>query len=439
MTGRPNVIFVVLDTVRADRVSGLGYERETTPNLDSFAAEATTYTDAVAHAPWSVPSHASLFTGEYPATHDTTTAKPILTAGPTLPELLSDAGYGTYAFSANEYVRPATGFARGFDEFHTPWRTEPSVVADLLAPAVHWITSTPRLRRPVERAFNGLRESESVGSELPSPVDDGLLETTADILAYAEEPFFFFANLIDAHLPRSPSPEYVDEFVDQSLRETPVVQNERAHTVGEAAMDEAGYRKLSQLYDADLRTMDDRFGALLECFREAGVLSDSLVVVVSDHGEHLGEFDLVGHQFSVFDSVVSVPLVIQFPDGGPDRIDEQVETRRLFETVLDEAGVQTHDERSLASGAGDSIARGSYHSPMIDIEALLFEETVRYDPSLLGEPLSFVRSPDAKRLSFDGQEWLFETPEHEANSLSNARIEEIDRTLPGALSESSAD
>lgn len=433
MTGRPNVIFVVLDTVRADRVSSLGYERETTPNLDAFAAEATTYTDAVAHAPWSVPSHASLFTGEYPTTHDATTAKPILTAGPTLPELLSKAGYETYAFSANEYVRPATGFGRGFDEFHTPWPTEPSILADLLAPAVHSITSTPRLRRPIERVFNGLRESDSVTSDLPSPVEDGLLETTADILGRTDEPFFFFANLIDAHLPRSPAPEHVEEFVDPSLLETPVVRNERAQTIGEAAMDEAGFRKLSQLYDADLRTMDDRFGALLERFREAGVLSDSLVVVVSDHGEHLGEFDLVGHQFSVFDSVVSVPLVIQFPGGGPDRIDEQVETRRLFETVLDEAGVQAHDERSLASGAGDDIARGSYHSPMVDIEALLFEKRVRYDPSLLGEPLSFVRDSDAKLISFDGQEWLFDVPENGATSLTNARISETDEFFSEGL------
>lgn len=411
MNSRPNVVFLVLDTVRADRVSGLGYDRETTPNLDAFLAGATAFTDAVAHAPWSVPSHASLLTGEYPADHGATITEPILTHGPTLPELLSGAGYETYAFSANEYVRPATGFARGFDEFYTPGPTEPSAFADLLAPVVHRITATAGVRRPLDRALDLLRERDCLSADPSPPPEDGLLDTVADVLDRTDEPFFLLANLIDAHLPRSPVPEYVDSFLDPGLADTPVVTNERAKTLGGAEMDERGFRKMSQLYDADLRSMDDRFGAVLDLLRSAGVLSDSLVVVVSDHGEHLGEFGLVGHQFSVFDSVVSVPLGIRFPGGGPDTVDEQVETRRVFHTVLDETGVRSYGDRSLASGVGDDIARGSYRSPMVDIEALVAGDEVRYGADLLGEPLSFARTADSKLVSFDGDTWLFDVPE----------------------------
>ncbi len=419
MSSRPNVIFVVLDTVRADRVSALGYEQPTTPTFDEFAEEATLYTDAVAQAPWSVPSHASLFTGQYPSDHGATTTSPILRDGPLLPELLSGAGYETYGVSPNEYVRPATGFARGFDRFWTPDSvTEPSIVADLIGPAVNWITSTPTVRRPVERAFNAARESDEQTTAPASPMADGVLDTTARLLETAREPFFLFVNLIDAHLPRSPAPEYVEEFVDPALADVPVVTNERAHTIGDQEMTARAFRKMSQLYDADLRTLDDRLDILLGLLAQHDLVEDSLVVLVSDHGEHLGEFSLAGHQFSVFDAVVSVPLAIQFPDGGPDRVDSQVETRRLFETVLDETGVQSYPARSLASGSGDDRACGSYHSPMVDIESLLWEGSVKYDRALLGERLAFSRTPTTKRISFDACEWLFELPEHDGKPLT---------------------
>ena len=145
---------------------------------------------------------------------------------------------------------------------------------------------------------------------------------------------------------------------------------------------------------------------------------DALVAVFSDHGEHLGEFGLVGHQHSVFDSVVSVPLAVDFPDGGPDRVDEQVELRRLYHTILDETGLDSFPERSLASGLGNDTARGAFYTPMLDLEALLWEGTARYEPELLGESLSFVRDGEAKLVRFDGAEWLFDLPERETTSLS---------------------
>ncbi|MXR51914.1 sulfatase-like hydrolase/transferase [Halovenus sp. WSH3] len=426
----PNVVFVLLDTVRADRVSALGYDRKTTPNFDAFADEETLYTDAVAQAPWSVPSHASLFTGTYPAEHGATIASPVLTGEPTLAELLSDAGYDTYAVSPNEYVRPATGFARGFDSYETLSLTEPSVVADLLARPVNWFTSTAWVRRPVEWAFNRLQSTGSVTTDPAPPAEDGLLDAVANRIERADDPFFLFVNLFDAHLPRSPAPEFARQFVDDDLADVPIVERERTHTLGGHTMDERGLRKFRQLYDADVRTTDERFGRLVGILRQSGVFEDSLVVAVSDHGEQLGEYGLVGHQFSVFDGAVSVPLAIRFPDGGPDRVDDQVEIRRLFHTVLDEAGARSYPEQSLRSGPGDELARGAYHSPMLDIEALLRTGTVRYDRDLLGEPLSFVRDGDTKVVSFDGTEWLFETPERGQPPITKADPPGLSERLP---------
>jgi len=421
----PNVVCLVLDTVRADRVSAYGYDRETTPAFDAFAERATTFTDAVAQGSWSIPSHASIFTGRYPADHGATMVAPILQDGPTFPELLSAAGYETYAVSPNEYVRPATGFARGFDAFETLGPvTEPAATADAVAPLANWVASTAPVRQPLERLFTAARERGGTATEAAPPPADGLVDQVETYLDRADPPFFLFANLIDPHLPRSPAPEHEAAFVDDDLADAPLVTNERAHTVGDRELGPRAMRRLSQLYDADVRTLDDRLAAVLDALSAAGVRDDALVIAFADHGEHLGEFGLVGHQHSVFDSVVSVPLAIDFPEGGPDRVDEQVELRRLYHTILDETGLDSFPERSLASGTGDETARGAFYTPMLDLEALIWDGRVRYDPDLLGKPLSFVRDCETKLVRFDGAEWLFDLPEREPTSLSLDRVPE---------------
>jgi arylsulfatase A-like enzyme len=427
---RPNVIFVLLDTLRADRVSALGYDRETTPNFDAFADDATLFTDAVAQAPWSIPSHASLFTGKYPEEHGATITSPILSGERTLAERLSENGYETYAVSPNDYVRPATGFARGFDSYETGSLTEPAVTADLLARPVNWFTSTAWARRPLERAFNRIQDTATVTADPPEPTDDGLLDVATNRIEAASDPFFLFVNLFDAHLPRSPEPEFAEQFADAALADEPIVEHERTHTLGSHTMDDRALRRFRQLYDADVRTTDERFGRLVEILRQAEAFEDSLIVAVSDHGELLGEYGIVGHQFSVFDGAVAVPLAISFPDGGPDRVDEQVEIRRVFHTILDETGCRAFPEKSLVSGIGDRFARGTYHSPMLDIEALLRTGAVRYGRDLLGERLSFVRTGDTKVISFDGTEWLFEVPERGQPPITDAPAPELSEQLP---------
>lgn len=410
MSNRPNVVMIVLDSVRRDCVN-----RETMPTFEAFGTDATTFTDAVAPASWSVPAHASLFTGTHPATHGATTLNPVFRAGPTLPGLLSDAGYDTCAVSNNQYVHPATGFARGFDTFETlSGATPPAWLVSLLGPLCNRLVGGS-LRGPTERLFNDRRVRHGWTSTTPPP-DTGLADRVGELAAAASSPLFLFVNLFDAHLPRSPAPEHADRFVDDALADAEIATNERAHKFG-PGMDDRGLARLSQLYDADLRTVDDRFADLLAELTATGVLDDALVVAVSDHGEHLGEFGLVGHQHSVFDGVVSVPLSIRFPDGGPDRVDGQVETRRVFHTVLDEAGVATYPEWSLGSGRTDDVARGSFVSPMLDIEALTWHDTVRYDRSLHGEPLSFARTADHKLIRFDGREWLFALPERDGEAI----------------------
>jgi arylsulfatase A-like enzyme len=252
------------------------------------------------------------------------------------------------------------------------------------------------------------------------------------VLDAASAPFFLFVNLFGAHLPRSPAPEHADRFVDDSLADAPVVTNERAHRVG-TGMDERGFERMSQLYDADLRTVDDRLAALLDRLSAAGVLEESLVVVVSDHGEHLGEFGLVGHQHSVFEPVVSVPLAVRFPGGGPGRVTDPVETRRVFHTVLDETGVESYPEQSLSSGRGQAVTRGAFYTPMVDVTALTWGGRLRHDRRLLGETLSFARTGEHKLVRFDGAEWLFPLPEDGGVSLSREDGRQAYERLTGEI------
>ena len=414
----PNVLFVVLDTVRTDRVSSYGYDRRTTPNFDEFVTDATVFTDAVSQASWSIPAHASLFTGTYPTDHGATAIAPILQDSETLPSVLREAGYETYGVSPNEYVRHLTGFGHGFDEFYPdPHRTVPAWLVDLVEPVVNTGAKTPQVRLPIERRFNAARARAPWSTGETPVTPDHQVARVTDILARAEEPFFLFVNVLDAHLPRSPAPEHFDTFVDDALMDVPVVENERAHTFGEG-MTETELRKMSQLYDADLRTMDDKLGELLAVFERADLLDDSLVILVSDHGEHLGEFGMVGHQASVFEEVVHVPLAIRFPDGGPASVGAQVETRRVFETVLDVTGVADHPTRSLASGVADDVARGMFVSPMLDLERLLWKREVRYDPACMGETLAFERRGDLKRISVGETAWFFDCPESSGAAIS---------------------
>ncbi len=409
MANRPNVVLLVLDTVRRDRLSTYGYSRETMPVVDEFAAEATVFEDAISQASWSIPAHASLFTGLYPSAHGAVTTTPVLRARRPLAEQLQRAGYETYAVSPNEYVRPSTGFGRGFDEFDTCSRLSvPESLVSAYAPIVNRATASSRVRRPLELGFNRVRQCGGETGTVP-PQKYGTADRVETALKNASEPFFLFINLPHAHLPRSPEPDYREQFVDGSLPVESVVRNERTHSLGEQPMDEETTTAMSQLYDADLRTLDDRVQDVFSVLSTTDCLEDALVILTADHGEHLGEWGLVGHQHSVFSPVTDVPLVIDFPENSTARVESQVETRRIYHTVLDVTGVRPYPELSLASGTGDAVARGSFHSPMLDLAALLEGGRVEYDPQFLGEPLSFRRESGHRVVTFADMRW--ELPE----------------------------
>jgi arylsulfatase A-like enzyme len=416
---RPNVLFVVLDTVRKDHLSVYGYDRPTSPTLESLAEEARVYEQAVTQAPWTLPSHASLFTGLYPSEHGATQEVPYLEGATTLAESLSAAGYATCCYSSNAWITPYTRLTDGFDDSDNFFKVMPGdVLSGPLARAWKALNDSDRLRGLADTLVavgaaihSRLASGEGEDSKTPAVVD-----RTIDFVDRADErdqPFFAFVNLMDAHQPYHPPEEYAEQFapgVDSSA----VVQSATAFNCGAETVTDDEWAGIEGLYDAEIRHMDAQLGRLFESLRGAALWEETAVVVCADHGELLGEHGLYGHEFNIYEPVVNVPLVVDHPALAAGRDDRQVELLDIYHTILDATdtegrGVSLDPRRSLLReeyrdldefpGAG-AYGFIEYHRPLVELNQL---ESVAASAEIdLDEESRFysrmraARRPDAK-------------------------------------------
>lgn len=377
---KPNVIVIVLDTLRRD-ATGLAEGRihdwptlpgGLTPNLDRFAADSATFTRAYSAAPWTVPAHASLFTGLIPSSHGCVARRPRLgDVGPTLAELLGAAGYATVAFFSNPWLSDrATGLLRGFET-----RVE-SPIGDL-------------------------------GSLTSPRGDQGGAATLEHVESWLKDrdparPFFLFVNFLEAHLPYDPPPG-IRALFSPPLAAGARIPIEWAHefNAGLLPPDELDWTAVRSLYAGDVRAADELLGRLLALLGDRGVLADAAVFVTSDHGENLGDHGLVEHQFSVHESLLAVPLVVRLPGGAlpPGRYDAPVMTTDVFATVAELAGLALPAARPhsipLARSAGERGQRrpiiAEYSLPNPQLIALLRALNPDRDTSELAQGWRTVR------------------------------------------------
>jgi len=358
-TDGTNVLFVVLDTVRKDHLSVYGYEEPTTPRLAEFAEEAAVFENAVAPAPWTLPVHASLFTGLYPSEHGATQETPYLDGATTLAESLSAAGYDTACYSSNAWITSYTNLTDGFDDHDNFFQIMPSeLLSGPLATLWKTMNDNDTLRSVADRMVqvgNKIHEhlAEGGGGDTKTPaVVDKTIEFVDD-----SDQFFAFVNLMDAHLPYHPPEEYAEEFAP-GVDSTAVCQNSKEYNSGARDIDDEEWDALSGLYDAEIRHMDDQLDRLFSHLKETGQWEDTMVVVCADHGELLGEHDLYGHEFCIYDPLVNVPLMVKHPDVEPGRDDETtVELIDLYHTVLDATGVAERSEGTPNERTGSDATR----------------------------------------------------------------------------------
>jgi len=313
-TPKPNVVFIVLDTLRGDRLSCMGYDRPTSPRIDGVAAQGALYTRAFATCFWTLPSHASLLTGLHPVQVGATSETLHMPDDAvTVAEILGEAGYRTAGFVCNSWVSKERGFGQGFQEYQEMWRAENQEGAD--------------------------------GSLSMEEATVGRMEPWIASAAGGEQPFFLFANLNGTHLPYRPANAYASEFLHsgydlERVRELAEITSGWSHLVGETPLDGTDYAILSDLYDGEVAWADALVGRVVDALDRAGVLDDTIVIIVSDHGEHLGEKEKIDHMSTMYDPALHVPLVIRYPRAFPagTQSDALVSIVDIVPTVLDLCG-----------------------------------------------------------------------------------------------------
>lgn len=343
--GAPNVILITLDTTRADHLPFHGYERDTMPFLASLAAESAVFENATSASSWTLPSHASLFTGHLPSRHGATLSHMRLEPEAlTLAEILRERGYLTAGFAGGAFCKAKYGIGQGFGTY---------------LDRLDFFEWAPTARRfDIRTLINTLRFIS--GRRLPSIHDllgaDGerkAPEINRDFLRWLDttggRPFFAFLNYFDAHEPYEPAAEYRRMFTADPRPDSEV---HRAFTADERGdvMAPDMLQLMIDLYDAELRQLDDELKTLFARLDSDGLLDNSLIVITSDHGEEFKDHGGLDHGLTLYEEVIHVPLVIHWPGQlAPRRVAKRIDNLDVFATLLDCLAIPLAEPTDAAS------------------------------------------------------------------------------------------
>lgn len=330
--GAPNVLMVVWDAVRARDLNLYGYERATVPRLTALAAGGATFDRAISTAPYTLPTHASLFTGLWAHQQSTTWTVPLDGAAPTLAEALAARGYRTGAFSANHIlVTWEHGLLRGFSHAED-YVISPGELARSSALA-KYLLAMDRLRSLVGwYDAPGRRDATDISGSFLQWLDRG----------DSARPFFAFLNVYDAHDPYLPPAPYDTLFgwpAGAGPAERRRVRAEAITTHYE--LSPAAVVRQRDQYDGAIAEMDHDLGRMLDALERRGLLKNTLVIVAGDHGEAFGEHRMFAHGNGVYLEEVHVPLVMSLPGRLPAgvRVTGVASLRDVPATIADVLGL----------------------------------------------------------------------------------------------------
>ncbi|MFB6084174.1 MAG: sulfatase-like hydrolase/transferase [Halorientalis sp.] len=335
-TGRKNVVFLVLDSLRKDRTSVYNEDVDFTGHMQALADAGIVFEDAVTQAPWTLPSHASMFTGEYPWDHGTTHVRSYFDGRDTVVTDFSTAGYSTAAITPNVWITPHKGMTDDFDHVENfLGKADNRVSVELSKLGTKLFDTlgdgTRRvLGRQLDRIFRLFGVDDSTKSE----------ETVAAVEEYLGdrgddgEDFFLYVNLMEPHEPYHPPESYKDRHGVTDESSIPHRQKDMF------TKDDIDFAQLRKIYDASVDYTDDLVGRIVDALEANDLDDDTVVVVLSDHGQALGEDgEQFGHQFTVSEPVVNTVLLVDHPDRDPDSVERPIELRKLHELVPYYAGI----------------------------------------------------------------------------------------------------
>jgi arylsulfatase A-like enzyme len=388
--GAPNVLLIVLDTVRSSNLGLYGYDRPTTPVLQRWAADSVVFENAITTAPWTLPSHGSLFTGRAPGALHVGFRQPLPEAPPTLAEAFGSHGYASAGFVANLlYTSYESGLSRGFvhyDDYRVSW---PLVYLHSSLTRIDLKSTLPQART-VREGLKALAGSHVApdGWEPPDvfrPADRVAAAFLDWQSTVTNRPFFAFMNFYDAHGPYRAPEAFIKQF---------------ARARGGSDVDR---------YDAAIAWTDHVIGTVLESLKQRGVLDNTIVIVTADHGEHFGEHGLTDHANSLYLPLLHVPLMIRYPAGVPAgrRVSTLVSLRDLPATILELAGIRN------AAVPGTSLSQ-TWKTPGRPIQGDIVAELgkgINVDPvfrnyrgdaaARLDERFHYIRNGDGTEELFD--------------------------------------
>jgi arylsulfatase A-like enzyme len=354
---RKNVILISLDTLRADHLGCYGYNRNTTPFLDTFAKKGILFENCISTASWTLPAHVSLLTALYSSSHSVIddglgSIPPMLQSSippeiKTLPEILQDKGFETRAITSHLYVSDRFGFERGFNTFHYK---QGQSAEEVTQKALSWL----------------------------------------DILS--DRPFFLFLHYFDCHDPYASPPPYRNMFdpdyegdIDGSLK--------TILKYATSKITKSDLNHLIALYDGEIRYVDDFLRRFIERIEKAGLLENTMIIITSDHGEEFKDHGSLYHGHTLFDELIRVPLLLFLPGDIPiyqRRIKSQVSLVDIMPTILDFL------ELDIPQGIeGETLI--PYLKNVISKPRLAYSETSRYKAFQ-----ACVRTEEYKNIISDG-------------------------------------
>ena len=325
--GTPNVLLIVLDTVRAMDLGLYGYDRPTTPQLSAWSRRGVVYRRAFSVAPWTLPSHASMFTGRLVHEMSADWMVPLDAQWPTLAEVLSARGYATAGFSANtDYVSAEVGLARGFAHFDD-YSLTPGLI--LRSAALGRAVGRNQLIRRI------IGNDQLLGRKDAPEISRAFL----DWMGQREgRPWFAFLNYYDAHRPYQPPAPFDSMFASADIRPDPRFRQDEDP---EHPWTDQDARNFIAAYDGAIAYLDQELGKLFTELERRGEFGRTLVILTSDHGEEFGEHRLFDHGHSLYQPALHVPLMLWWPEEGAagQAIDEAVSLRDIPATIVAAVGM----------------------------------------------------------------------------------------------------
>lgn len=326
-----DVVVVVADTLTALHLPIYGYDRDTAPFLTKLAEENTYFENAYSNAPWTVPSHASLFTGKLPSEHGTNANNNVF-QNHSFVETLQENRYNTLGVSANQLVCEELNFDRGFNSFYEVFNFDSD------NSQVLWKAALQKIRElDIESLMDGLKflysKSKGEGSYGAENIEKTVKNTDFD----EENPNFVFLNYTEPHLPYKSPDKFAGQFTDNP--EEKISQNMKDHyDTDKPQIYYQGFpnctdEELVNLYDGTIKYLDHKLEKLYTYLNEE--LEDLVFILTSDHGENFGEHGAYFHQCGIWEKSIRIPLIVAGDGVVDQKISENFSLRNLKHLILE--------------------------------------------------------------------------------------------------------